>query len=979
MIALEFTRPLALALLVLVVAFYWIDRIGFRAPSPGRRYAALATRCLAVTLIVLALAGPEIRTSTDTLSTVFLVDRSASVPAAQQQQAISWIEQALKNKRPSDQAAVISFARDAAVDQGMSASTAVGPLTARLDQSQTDIAGALRLAQGVLPQSGARRIVLLSDGNETTGNARGETETLRAAGIPVDVVPLVASTGPEVALKSVSLPPAIHRGEHFTMNVTVSSTVETAARLRISIDGRFDSTQNVQLHTGDNSLLIGHDAVSPGEHTFQVIVEPDRDTLSENNVGYATLQVAGPPRILLVENAPGDAKYLAPALQADGLTIDVEAPSILSGDIASLRQYDAIGLINVPSTKLSLASMSALQSYVRDFGGGLIAIGGDQSFGVGSYRKTPLEETLPVSMDVKGRATHASVVLELVIDVSGSMSEGPPGATKIELAREAATGATEQLSDQDQVGILAFDDSNHWIFPAQSLTDRATLQADIAKLIPGGGTEIFPALQAAYDDIIQHQGKIKHILLMTDGLAPTGDYEGLTTLMRQNGVTLSTIAIGTDADANLLQNLADWGRGRYYDASDPIDVPRFVLQETTQVARAAITEETFTPTLLDQTPMTDGMTSVPPLLGYVATTAKPSAVVGLVSPEKDPILAQWQYGLGRSVAFTSDVAARWSAAWVSWSDFSQFWGRVFRWTVPSPQGQNLQIQTSVAGSRAQVVVDAVAADGTYVNDAPTTMTVAGPRAAPPPASASNAGTSAAGTVGIGTSQTGVAAPAPTPITLVQTAPGRYEGDVPADQQGSYVVQVSQTAPGQSAPATQSYGFTVPYSPEFSGQPTDFGTLRDLASGTGGVVQTNPAESFAHNLRLADSARPIWPYLIAALVPLFLLDVALRRLRFRLADLQPVVNRLRERWLSTSDHAARLAAHRATQLAAARVATKATPRPIHHPTPAPVRRPPPMVARPVPAPAGPAAAGGPASSRLLSAKRRATPVPRPVRR
>src|SRR5579884_1772768 len=293
---LEFTQPIALALLVLLVAFVLIDLKSRRARSSTRRYLLLAVRSVAFTLLVLALAAPVIWTGTDTLSTIFVLDRSASVSAAQQQEAIDWIDRALQQRHPGDRAAVVSFAGNAAVENGLSAILSAVVPTAHLDRNHTNIAAALRLAQGLLPQGGARRIVLLSDGNENVGNVLAEAPTLRALGVPVDIVPLSAASAPEVAVRRVDAPPAIHKGEKFTVNVTISSTVETSAKIRFLIDERLDSTQTVDLHVGENSLVFGHDPLAPGQHTFQAVVEPDRDTLAENNVGYATLQVSGPPR-----------------------------------------------------------------------------------------------------------------------------------------------------------------------------------------------------------------------------------------------------------------------------------------------------------------------------------------------------------------------------------------------------------------------------------------------------------------------------------------------------------------------------------------------------------------------------------------------------------------------------------------------------------------------------------------------------------
>jgi hypothetical protein len=348
-----------------------------------------------------------------------------------------------------------------------------------------------------------------------------------------------------------------------------------------------------------------------------------------------------------------------------------------------------------------------------------------------------------------------------------------------------------------------------------------------------------------------------------------------------------------------------------------------------------------------------GITGYPTLAGYVATTAKPTATVGLTSPEQDPILAQWQYGLGRAVAFTSDASARWSAAWASWGDFSRFWSQVFKWTVPAPESQSLQVQTTLVGDQAKIVVDSIGADGRYVNDAPTTATIA----MPPDPSHPGAG--------------------PPTLTLTQSAPGRYTGTVTADRQGNYLVQVSQSLPGQSAPATQVHGFTVPYSPEFAELPTNYSLLRELTRDTGGAVLTQPSQAFAHDLRLADSAQPIWPLLIAALVPLFLLDVAVRRVRFDLADLRPAVNWVRKRWVGQSTRASQLAARLAASRRAADLTSPAPSRPLLRPM---ARHAPPPVGPIAPRPAprtvpsvAPASTSGPTGSRLLAAKRRATPT------
>ena len=323
------------------------------------------------------------------------------------------------------------------------------------------------------------------------------------------------------------------------------------------------------------------------------------------------------------------------------------------------------------ASSLPPGQMRALQTYVRDFGGGLVVVGGDNAYGPGGYARTPLEDMLPVRMDLRGKSVSASVALMLVVDVSGSMGGGPGGASKMDLAKEAAIAAVELLGEYDQVGVLAFDDQNHWMIQPTFASDLAPIEEAIGRMQPGGGTEIYPALKESFHAIAPIEAKVKHIVLLTDGQAPRGDYPGLMQQMRDASVTLSTIGIGTDADTQLLQELAQLGNGRYYDGNDPFDLPRLLVKETQQVQRAAIVEQDFTPIAVASSPATAGIDfrQAPQLRGYVATTPKPQATVLLASSQLDPVLSEWQYGLGRVLAWTSDASNRWSSRWLEWPGF----------------------------------------------------------------------------------------------------------------------------------------------------------------------------------------------------------------------------------------------------------------------------------------------------------------------
>jgi uncharacterized membrane protein len=942
-IGIEFSRPIAFALLALLPVFVLVDRYGHRARSTARRYLSLGLRLLGVTLLATALAGPVVYTGVDTLSTVFLLDRSASISPTQQQAALAWVQQAIQAKRPTDRAAVISFAADAAVEQELSATPSLIAPNAKLDTSRTNIAQALRLAEGILPPTGARRIVLLTDGGENRESALQETGALQAAGIAVDVVPIASASGPEVAVRSVGAPPALRQGERFTLTVTLTSTVETSGQLRLMVDDQLDSTQPIQIHVGENNLVYPHDPLPPGAHRFEAIVEPAQDTLAENNVGYATVQVNGPAGVLLVEGQPDAAHYLAPALRSEGLNVEVGAPSALGSDLSHLRQYDAIGLLNVAAPTIGASGLLALSSYVHDFGGGLVALGGDRSFGAGGYSKTPLEDALPVTTDVKARSVHPKIAVAIIV-------EDLEIQTSDDIAKEATKKVVAQLTAQDEVAVS--DAQNGFPVPLGPVSDPAALATAIDSLRTGDPDSYAPYLAEAAKQLAGSTAKIKHIILVGDGDAH-GDYQTLVEQIASQGITVSTVATPAHQlrDAPTMQDIARWGHGGYFEVADPSGVPQIVLKETTDIARPAITEEPLVPAVQDQTPILEGIANYPQLAGYVATTAKPSATIGLVTPlEHDPILAQWQYGLGHAVAFTSDASARWSSSWLSWAEYSHFWGQVFKWAAPQPRSPTLQVQTSVSADQAHIVVDAVGVDGRDINDATTTATIASP---PGP-------------------QGSTGAPTPRSVTLVQVAPGRYAADVPATQQGNYLVQVSQAVPGNATPATQTSSFSIPYSPEYAGLPLNFGLLRELAQQTNGAVLTQPAESFAHNLRLVDSAKPIWPYLIGALVPLFLIDVAARRLRVGSAELRRVAGRVQVRWRGQTGRAAAFAAQLATSR---RIVQPAAPRPVLHPAPPISRRAPTPVRRVEPPSAEPSPSSGlPAGSRLLVAKRRATAAP-----
>jgi Mg-chelatase subunit ChlD len=855
-VSLSFERPLVLLLFPACIGLVWLVwRTSRVYMPPRRRTVLLVLRSTTAALLIAVLAEPRVQVSANDLTVAFLLDRSDSISPAAQVDEERWLADALRSKQPQDQAAVITFGGQPAIDRALSPEADPPRLSpsSNVDPSATDIAAALRAGVAVLPPSAARRVVLLSDGQENQEQVETAAALAATAGVQVDVVALQSVQGPEVLVKAVDAPSELRQGDRFTVSAEVQSNVSTSGQLYLTIDGRLANSQSVSIQPGVSRYVLPVEPLESGHHILRVQVQADEDTLTENNSAGAYVIVQGPPRVLIVERTPGEGSYLANALRAADLQVDVSGPNGAALDAGNLLGYASAVLVDVPAEGLPAGRMLTLRSYVRDHGGGLLVVGGDKAFGPGGYARTPLEDMLPVRMDLRGKSLSTSVALMIVMDVSGSMGGGPGGASKMDLAKEAALAAVELLGEYDQVGILAFDDHNQWMIHPTFASDLAPIEDAIGRMQPGGGTEIYPALKEGFDALVPLDAKVKHIILLTDGEAPRGPYEQLANQMEADSVTVSTVGIGADADTALLQELAQLGHGRYYDGNDPFDLPQLLVKETQQVQRAAIVEEDFTPLQVTASPATSGLdlNSAPQLRGYVATTPKPQSTVLLASKELDPLLSEWQYGLGRVMAWTSDAKNTWASRWLQWPEFAQFWAQVVKRTNRSPEDPDRQISVNIEGTQAHITLDAQTgteqADRHYRNYLPTQAVVVDPN---------------------GVQST---------LTLAQVAPGRYQASLPVQSDGVYTLTATQTEPG-GAQVSRSGGFVVPYSPEYAMSVTDQNQLEAIVRRTGGRLITDPAAAFAHTLPSVGAPRPLWPLMMVLVALLFVADVGVRRVR-----------------------------------------------------------------------------------------------------
>ena len=803
-----------------------------------------AFRMLLVTLLVVALAIPAVHYTVDRQAVVFVADLSDSV-AQQRTQVEEFVWQAMEARGSDDKAGVVAFGRDALVEWPVTGKGGFREFQSEVRADNTDLADGLRLAAALLPPDARQRIVVISDGQENLGDALEQARFLRAQGVQVDVARLEGPSGPEVLVASVIAPSSANIGERVPVEVTVGSAWVAGATLQVSLDGAVVAARQVTLEPGETRFSFDVGIDRPGFHTIRATVDSETDTRFRNNRADAFVNVLGSPSVLVVEDRKGAAKNVSEALEATSLQVELIPTTLFPEFLEELGMYSGIVLVDVPAWSMGQSKMEVIRAAVRDLGKGLLVVGGPHSFTMGDYRDTPLEDVLPVFSQVPEREETGRVALGLIIDKSGSMSgPGSDGISKVEMAKEAAHLSLEELEPSDLAGVVAFDASNWWLAPMGEIGNAEHLkemQQSIGRLISNGGTDIYPALVTGYQGLANTAAPRRHMVLLTDGISTDGNYLRLLSDLNGEGITLSTIGVGLDVDAGLLRWLAEEGGGRFYSTDRARDIPTILINETRLAARNAIIEEPTTTLVVGNSPVlrsTGG--EFPTLDGYVTTQPKNTGHVVLVSHRGDPLLAQWQSGLGRTIAWTSDSEGRWTGTLNAWRRAPVFWSALVDWTLP-PEDVAFQMEGEVKAGVASLLVE-----GEAQEDARLSARIVGPQLEA------------------------------MEVPLVATALERFEAEFPANEQGSYLIQiVEETSEGELRSTTA--GLVVPYSPEYRELEASTDLLERLAAITGGKVINSPSESFGPGLPPAYGDVPLAWWLLMAVAILLPLDIALRRL------------------------------------------------------------------------------------------------------
>lgn len=842
-----FLLGLALALLGFEAFLAFRGRVGSFYPW--------AFRLLTLAGIVLALVNPRVFEAAQALDVIVGVDLSRSVGQEAKDLSSQVLGSARRAKNAALRVGLLFFGQNPIWEFFPRADFTPVELGSEVGREETNIQAALQASLAHIGEGRQGRVLLISDGNENRGEAARVVPLLRSQDVPVWVLPVNLPRGKnEIYVGEMVLPHEVRSGETFEVKAAVESLYEAAASVKLLRDGIILREETLALRPGTNWLGFKNVLTTQGNHTFEILVESPQDTLAENNLLQGVVQVKGPPRVLYLHAGAGAQRYFARALAAQGYAVVEAAPRDLLLSLPEISAFDLFVLDNVPAYGLSQSGMEVLEQYVRDLGGGLIVIGGSQSYGAGGYYRTPLERILPVDMRPPARLDLPHVALLFVLDKSGSMGAGPPGTTKLDLAKAAAMAAADIMNPSDQIGILAFDADWDWVLPFRRVGKGEWISEQLASLQSEGGTDLYKAMLEAYRVFAAKSAAIKHLVVLSDGLTDKQDFPALVSKMARDGITVSTVAVGQDADQALLSNIAAGGKGRAYLTIDPQTIPQIFTTEALLISRDLLVERVVRPGVVAGVGPLKGFFQklFPAVRGYVLTRAKPRADL-LMKAGDDPLLVSWRYGLGQVAAFTSDLSGRWGKEWVGWEDFPRWAGQLARSTMRQATEKKVRTELKRDGDRVNAIVDVFSREGAFLNELKLKGTLIDPgrmsRGAP----------------------------------VRQVAPGRYEASFAAAGRGVYLLTIQDEGPSREAPAVATIPFVAPYPKEYRELKPNAALLSRLAEETGGEVLDSGnlddglKKLFTPDPGKATQARETWWPLAGAGLFLFLADLALRRL------------------------------------------------------------------------------------------------------
>ena len=856
----SFQQPWFLLVWFLIPAIWFMMRRSFFSTSVGtggrassRRSSILigVLRSLLIFLLGFALADPRLPSPTDQVNLFYCLDVSESISPDKIGAAENFIQRSLTGRNENDQAGLIVFGKHPSLEISLRNDFELHSIQSDVNPNFTNIAEALQFAIGKLPQKGNNKIVLLSDGNENLHDALQTAHLAASLGVQVFPVPLASWFGDrEVFIKALETPSTAPLETPYEIRIVIMSSHETQGELVLLKNDKLVKTQEVQLQPGKNVLTFADRLDESGLYLYKAVFNGPDDVFFQNNEGLSFTKGTEKSQILYLTGEDSASSPLVETLTLQGLQIVPKSLNELSSSLYNLLKYNAIILDNISGLSMSFMLMENIETYVRDMGGGLIMIGGDQSFGAGQYKNTSIEKALPVFMDAPTDLRFSALCLVFVIDKSSSMSTRYTNRSKLELAKIATFSSIELLNPTDSVGIVTFDSQFNWTVPIIQANQRQTIADKLTRVREAGGTDLFPALEDAFRRLKDVEASRKHVIVLSDGMTDDADFQSLVQSMAQAGISVSTVAIGTDSDEELMQSIAKWGQGRSYYTDNPDTIPRIFTGETKIVSKELISETTVQSSLLMLHEMLRGIEvdGLPLIYGQVITYPKPGASI-VLNTVQGPLLAAWQYGLGRSVAFTSDLAARWGKEWLRWEHYGQFVSQMVKWAQRKDTLQEYIATIERTGEQGIFTVDVLDNQNRFINHLALNVNVHFPSEQ---------------------SQT---------LSLKQIAPGRYQNIFPAEEIGAYYFSIFGAQTGETN-RPEVFGFGIPYTDEFSKTGVNAHLLGQLAEITNGDIfplEEIPETLFAVQNATREYGTAFWPSLILLFLFLLLVDVVIRKL------------------------------------------------------------------------------------------------------
>lgn len=858
----EILRPLFFGLILFIPSLWIAYRFTLSDLPRFQRWINLGLRALILVALSGALSQWVVTTFESRVSTIFLIDTSASIPDSVLNDATKFINEAIAKKGERNEVRVIAFAKRPYEIKLNSDTPLVSiPRPTKIATSNTltdknakdnkngygtNPASALQMAYGLFPQDHLKRIVIISDGNETHGDFLAESYKADAFGIRIFNKEIEFKAPKEVLIREMNFPEIINVKEPFPIVLRVFSNHKIKANFQLWQNDFKDAFISKELEPGMNEIELKSEVFEPGFKKFKLNMKVEgADHFKDNNTFVYSTNVEGKPRVLYIEGYSRARHYLERALKTERFDLETRGKFGIPNSLAELENFDCVIISDLAAMYFSQGQMQVMDRYVRELGGGLIMVGGENSFGPGGYYGSYIERTLPVYFKPKKRRKTPTLALMLVIDKSGSMS-----GERIELVKEAAKSTIEILQSQDRVGVLAFDDGTMPLVRMQSARNKVRIISNISRLSASGGTNIAGALAEAYEELLLTSARIKHIILLSDGASDTANiFSELIPALRIEGITVSTVAVGGGTDTTLLRRMAQGGKGRYYYARDPYSIPRIFMKETSTVSRSSMVEEPFRPKIKKRAQFLNGIAwdSAPYLLGYVSTALKPHAALIMATEYGEPLVARWRRGLGKVVVFTSDLKNRWAVEWLRWSGYQKFWSQLLRDTMRSNKSTQLAMTTTTIQDKAKIVVDAIGKDDKFINGLISTIAVTAPDGKK------------------------------SELNLNQTASGRYEALLPMTQFGSYGLKATHELDGDTL-AVSLASISNPYPREFQFIEANRELLRRAAQVGGGETDPSIEKLFDPLGEEVKYRKELWPFFLLVALLLLVLDLLFRRVR-----------------------------------------------------------------------------------------------------